>query len=294
MADNDLSELLPAVLVGLVAFGLGALIFQKLRKPAEKPQTAAPYVPALPPIYQRTTPFKPTQVTSGKTGGILLAAIQAGTAQSINWVTIDVDGMKVDVASDAMKAAIPDGSIIRLPMSYAENIAAAKIMAAQGVDVIVPNQAIADAIYAQSAKGALLQGYGSNASEQAVMDSIDTSKKFEVQINNQFAGKTGLLAGPWKYWCLDRDIDTNLGAGYPPAPRAVNYGSWKKDGHPYQTLGRKHDQISQKDYSQLFQPIRRYAKDSSGKRIDLLDWMEKKGVSARSTSEFRNTSNAVA
>ena len=238
--------------------------------------------------------------TSGLAGGLMMAAIRDGTYEPITWTTIDVpagDGtnLKVEVMSDTFKAKI-NGLPVRLPMTYGEYQEAARVLAAsKGLEIIPPTKDIVDAMEAQaSARGHLVP------QDTSTMMSLPSAVKFSQGVDAQFAGKDQrLLMGPWKFWVLDKDITTELAPGmfmgrltpYPKPPRAVNYGGWDKDenGKPIQTIGRWHD-AAHYDYSQDGMFAKRWATDSAGNRVDLLDWAEKRqGVSPDATKPFRNS-----
>lgn len=269
---------------------------------APKPVTKVAPSPAKDVVKKGDAPRKVALPvpTSGSSGGLLLAALRAGTTEPLTWTAIDVDGMKVEVANDAMKGPAA-GQMVRLPMTYDENVEAAKILADRGMQVIVPNQAIADAMYAQ----ATAKGHNENQ-DTATMMSLASSLKWNQAVEAQLAKMSNrrLFVGPWKFWVLDKDITTDLPPAMfmgkltkrPPAPRAVNFGIWGLDGKPIQTLGRWHN-AAHYDYSQAFVPVKRFATAADGSKVDLLSWMETPrggSVSPAATARFRNDATAFA
>src|SRR4051812_33574680 len=80
--------------------------------------------------------------------GLLLAAVQRGEVDPIQWTQIDAGGgLLVTVSNDALKARIPDVERpIRLPVSYAETI-----VICNKLGYLPPTKALSDAIWAAAA-----------------------------------------------------------------------------------------------------------------------------------------------
>jgi hypothetical protein len=73
---------------------------------------------------------------------------------------------------------------------------------------------------------------------------------------------TDLVFGAWKLWILHPRIVEK---------GAVNYGFWDAHGKTIQTVGGQHND-QHYDYSQLLQPVKRWAKSAStGEPVDLLE-----------------------
>lgn len=201
-----------------------------------------------------------------KTGGLLLKAFRENSVEGIQWVEIKLDDMILTVASDALKASLGDLPGVRLPVSYHETI---EICRALGC--IAPTQAMADAMFAQASYQLTLVPLVRTTFDSARMTTIAFTLRFHEGVERQLAelhaNGTSLVAGAWKYWLLHpRLVERG----------AVNYGFWDMSQHPprpVQTVGAQHD-AEHYDYSQLLQPIKRFAKHAStGADVDLLDYV---------------------
>lgn len=274
--------LMPAA---LVAVGAVVLLATKRARASNPATSTAP----------RTTT---NGAKSPKSGGIMLAAIENGTAAPISWVPIKMGDLTIEVASDATMAPV-DGRMRRMPVTYAETKRACKaIRAATGKDCIVPSKRIADAMYAASNK-LVFHGLVANSEDAAKMGTIEFSHVANDDIDQQIAKDpkkppAAINSGAWKHWILSKRLtespnpDCSHSGEVPGGPSAaINYGGWKKDGTVAQSEGACHND-EHSDYSQDFQPVARYAKDSNGKTIDLLDWIEQnESVPAKYTAAFR-------
>ncbi len=206
---------------------------------------------------------------STKTAGLLLAAFRAGQTEALTWVDLPVGDLTVTVAADAMKAPLAGRAGVRLPVSYAE-----AVILCRELECVSPTQAIADAMFAKAASQLSYVGLVLTAADSAKMTSVDFALKFDDGVRKQLAAKPpaepGLTFGAWKLWLLHARL----------AERgAVNYGFWdksRKPPRPIQTVGGKHGP-SHYDYSQLFQPVKRWArKTATGEPVDLLEHIARK------------------
>jgi len=233
-------------------------------------------------------------------GGQLPAAVSAGTAGPIQWVSAPgPDGMTITVAADALTAPI-GGAQLRAPVSWLDTIAAARaIHDTQGVDTIAPSKQLADAIYAAATVKTTLHGLVQKAGDDAKMGTVDFARRYNADVDQQIraAGHTpgdgALVSGAEKYWLLDPrlDKDTNdralraTGLPSPPGNPAVNYGGWI-GGKPVQSVGGRHND-GHYDYSQTFRPVKRWAVGADGSPVDLLAWIrDNENVPAQFVSLF--------
>lgn len=204
---------------------------------------------------------------STKTAGLLLKAFREGKTEEIRWVPLEVDGLVLSVASDAMKAPLGDRPGVRLPVSYLETI---EINAA--LDCVAPTQAMCDAMFSKAKSQLTLVALVRAASDAVKLTWVDFALRFHEGVEKQLAAlhqnDPGLIAGAWKYWILHpRLVERG----------AVNYGFWdksRKPPRPVQTVGGQHD-ARHYDYSQLLQPIKRIARRAAtGEDVDLLDYIQ--------------------
>jgi len=220
--------------------------------------------------------------TSGfpKTGGLLLKAFEEGKTDAITWIDVKVGNLVITVASDAMKATVDGRSGVRLPVSYDETVTICRAM-----DCVAPTQAMCDAIFAQAKPETSLVALVRTAADSLKMGSVEFTLRFHDGVEKQLAAlghvPGNLVAGAWKYWILHRRIVER---------GAVNYGFWdksRKPPRPVQTVGGRHDALHY-DYSQLLQPVKRYARDEkTGASVDLLEYIAKNdGVPQRYLGVF--------
>lgn len=226
-----------------VLFGAGALA--GLAVLFLRPRGAQASVPKPPPAPSASPPSSTPSGASA--GGRLLSAAQAGKLDPINWATIRLGDLDVEVAADALSA---EG--VRWPVTFNESIEIARALGA-----ILPTKAIADAMVANAAVR-----IEAMPQDVATMMSENTSRKFSAAIDKTINGRPGLRAGGWKHWILDPRLTTSKGA--------VNYGFWQGN-KPIQSVGGMHN-AQHYDYSQLLQPVKRYAKKApTGESVDLLE-----------------------
>ena len=200
-----------------------------------------------------------------KTGGLLRAALDAGTADPITWTDVLVGDLRVTVASDAIKASAGGRDHVRLPVTYAEQVA---IMATNGW--ISPTKAIADAMYKQAKVRLVYVGLVMKPADEDRMQTVDFSLRFDAGVAKQLDGKdfdeADLVFGAWKLWILNARIVEK---------GAVNYGFWDAKGNTIQTVGGQHD-AAHYDYSQLLQPVKRWATiDATDEAVDLAAYFAK-------------------
>lgn len=201
---------------------------------------------------------------TSKTGGLLVAAYRAGQTEAINWVELQVGDLILTVAADAMKAPLNDRTGVRLPISYAEQVALCREM-----NCVSATQAMADAMFKNAKAQLNFVPLVMTAADSMKMATVDFTLRFHDGVEKQLADKdqSGLIFGAWKLWIMHQRLGER---------GAVNYGFWDKSknpARPIQTVGGQHD-AAHYDYSQLFQPIQRLArKASTGEIVDLLDYI---------------------
>jgi hypothetical protein len=209
-----------------------------------------------------------TLAPSAKTGGLLHKAFFNGEAEEIRWVDVTLGDLIITVASDAMKAPLNGRGFVRLPVTYKETIDICR-----DLECIAPTQAMCDAMFAQAKSQTLAVPLVMKASDSAKMATVEFALKFHDGVEKQLAvlnqQDQGLVCGAWKYWLLNPRLNV-LGA--------VNYGFWKskKPASVYQTPGARHDPAHY-DYSQLLQPVQRYARRvGTEEKVDLLQYIAEK------------------
>jgi len=205
------------------------------------------------------------KVASGsqKAGGLLLSAYRSGAAEGLAWIEIPFGDLIITVATDAMKGPVGDLQGVRLPVSYNEAIELCREL-----DCISPTKEIADAMFTHAATQLACVPLVRTAADSTKLMDLDFTLRFHGEIEKQLAEKgapaSGLAFGAWKLWILHPRV---LEKG------AVNYGFWGPNKQPIQTPGGQHD-ARHYDYSQLFQPVKRLARNrDTGEVIDLLEYL---------------------
>jgi hypothetical protein len=195
--------------------------------------------------------------------GLLMKAYKAKKIDPFKWFDLKVGKLTVKVATDAFKSTADGQPGVRLPVSYNETIAICKEN-----DWVAPTKTIADAMY----DGSKVTLVAHRLPPTAEMSSLGWTLKFHEGVTKQLASQpakpTDLVFGAWKLWVLD----PKLAKSKKKLP-AVNYGFWKADGSLWQPLEAGHD-ANYTDYSQLFQPVDRWAKGAKGEKVDLLEHFE--------------------
>jgi hypothetical protein len=247
-------------------------------------------------------------------GGLLARAVRDRTYQPIRWVDVPgPDGIILTVGADLLRATV-DGQSLRLPVSWEETQAIARTLSAElGEDVIAPSKRIADAVYAAAPVKTVYHSpvYRTPDGRTLGISTIGDVARFNADIDRQVAAQggdaTGLVSGAEKLWVLDARLDPAVNAEFLsrtgslaklidrrglPAPgelRAMNYGAWGKDGRPQQPVSGAHPPTHW-DVSQLYRPLKRWARDAQGARVDLLAWIERhERVDPRYTAPFKAT-----
>ncbi len=203
-----------------------------------------------------------------KSGGLLIDAFRAGKTEPLSWVEIPCGDLLITVAQDAMKATVRDQTGVRLPVTYREAVELCRELGC-----ISPTKEMADAMFEHGAQlnfVPLVQ----TAADSARMTTVDFSLRFHQGVEKQMAAAKvapgRLVFGAWKLWIAHpRLVERG----------AVNYGFWdksKKPPAPIQTVGGRHD-AGHYDYSQVFQPVKRMAKDrQTGREVDLVEYLATK------------------
>lgn len=201
-----------------------------------------------------------------KAGSLLLSAFKARKTEELTWTEVTVGDLVVTVACDAMKGPLGDTECVRMPVTYEETIAICKELGC-----VVPNQRIADAMYAQAKVQLNFVPLVWSTADSAKMATIDFVLRFhdgvEEQLKDRRPAAGELVFGAWKLWLLHPRIVER---------GAINYGFWdKRTKAPVQTIGGQHD-AKHYDYSQVLQPVKRIArKVGQAEEVDLLDWFQK-------------------
>jgi hypothetical protein len=216
-------------------------------------------------------------------GGLLARAFAENTIAPIEWVDVELDGLRITVASDAVSAVVDD-ELLRLPVSYQEQV---EICRAN--DWVSPWLELCAAMVKQAkrkppSKGQVRDGH---PEDQVAMKTLGFTRTFSRRLDALFAKlPPGLAAGPWKWWILHQLLAVR---------GAVNHGFYGEvtPGVPVQLAGTAHDP-KHWDYSQLFQPVKRWAVDiASGLRVDLLTYLASHGVPERFLEPYRGSPAAA-
>lgn len=222
-----------------------------------------------------------TLTESSPAGGLLVAAYDRGETLPLSWVEVRVRDLIVTVASDAMKATVLGRAGVRLPATYEESV---RLCRALGC--VAPDVAICNAMFAQAAAPIGYVGLVKTSADERRMRTVSFTLRFnervEAKIATHATAPGALVFGAWKLWIMHRELKRR---------GAVNYGFWSfstKPPSPIQTPGARHD-ARHYDYSQLFQPVQRYArKADGGATVDLLDEFARvDAVSARFLDAYR-------
>lgn len=200
-----------------------------------------------------------TTPDSTSTSGLLARAFADGTVATIMFEPVEVDGLRVMVATEPARAPV-DGELLRLPVSYAEQVA---ICREHGW--VSPWLELCPAWYKAARRKPRSQGLVGSRADQAAMGTLGFTRRFSRRLDEVLVGD-GLAFGPWKVWLLHPGL---------AARGAVNHGMYGEvmPGVPVQVAGTAHDD-EHWDYSQLLQPVERYATEiASGRLVDLLDYL---------------------
>jgi hypothetical protein len=241
--------------------------------------------------------------------GILPRAVRDRTYEAIRWVDVPgPDGMTMYVGADMLRAPVPDGTVVRLPVTWDETKSVARMLSEQiGEDLIAPSKTLADAVYAAAPIKTVYISPVKRLPSGATLglSTVEDAKAHSANIDRQIARKGGTIgdfhAGAEKYWLLDRRLDpdankeflsrTNIPA--PTEPMAMNYGGWNESGKPQQPVSGAHNYVHA-DVSQLYRPWKRWARGKDGSKVDLLKWIERReGVSPAYTAAFKGPGEAV-
>ena len=210
----------------------------------------------------------------------------------IRWVDVPgPDGMTMTVGADMLKAPVPDGTIVRLPVTWDETKSIARMLSEQlGEDLIAPSKLLADAVYAAAPIKTTYISPVKRLPSGATLgiSTIEDAKAHSANIDRQILRKGGSTTGDFhsgaeKLWLLHERLDPDVnkeflartGLPAPTEPMAMNYGGWNDSGKPQQPVGGAHNCVHA-DVSQLYRPWKRWARGKDGARVDLLKWIEKK------------------
>lgn len=212
--------------------------------------------------------------TSRSSGGLLLAAVLAGEHVPPTWAEVTIDGLTVCVATDALRARVPEAEEpIRLPASYRETIAICRAL-----DCLPPTREISDAVWAAAAVHVAPRGLVVTAADARMMMSVEWSMRHHESIEARLddVQEGALIADVGKDWILDNGLAVR---------GAVNYGWRTSATRMLQPLGHGHND-KHWDYSQVLRAVRRCAR-LDGVEVDLLDVLEARGLSSRWTAPYR-------
>jgi hypothetical protein len=237
--------------------------------------------------------------------GLLLQNVQAGTFERPTWVDVPLGstGITLTTASDELRVDVGDG-LLRIGTTWREAPLLTRALSdLLGEEIIPPSQQIVDAIYKAARIKTVLHGQGTVA-----MMSYGMAKKFNADVDQQISNAVAkgspatLIAGAGKTWILHARLDHKINDAIlaalnlpSPGPNpAVNYGGFDVNEHPIQTVGGRHnwDHI---DETQLYRPLKRWARAADGSQVDLLAWIEQhEHVSSVYTDPFRAPASASA
>lgn len=261
------------LLIGAIVLGAGGLVAY-----------AAKHLRAVHSLHRHREDTFPMHVSGEDSAvGVMASAVRDGAFTQPAFVEVPLGDLTITVGADMLKK---DG--LRLMVSWPETIEIAK---ARGW--VAPSKKIADAIYAAAPVKTSFHSLviaSDPSSGGAKMHSLAFAQKYNQDVDAQLASKgwdsNTLQSGAEKYWLLSARLAETVKATGKPA--AVNYGAWSMTGAVLQSPGAMHDVDYVGDYSQLYRPIMRYARDAQGNQVDLLDWMvANDDVPARFADLFR-------
>jgi hypothetical protein len=214
---------------------------------------------------------------STSSGGLLARAFADGSIAPIEWVDVELDGLRITVASDAVAAAVDD-ELLRLPVSYEEQVAICREHEWVSPWLELCARMVKEAKRKPRSQGLVRDGH---PKDQEEMKRLGFTRKFSTRLDVKFSElPAGLAAGPWKWWILHALLAVR---------GAVNHGAYGEvtPGVPVQGLGTAHDP-KHWDYMQIFQPVKRWAVDiASGRHVDLLKYLAAHGIPARFLEPYR-------
>ena len=222
--------------------------------------------------------------------GLMLEAVEKGQDEEPEWTEIPYGDLVVTVGKHVLRAKLPGGELLRLPVSYRDQVEIAKRKG-----WVLPTPDLAKAIWQASNKiDPVLLG------DWSTPDKVKESSKAQGLLSNVRKHDAGIereiaelvasgdfdpnkpTAPEGKDWVLwFRNGVRALGAG--KGFGAQTYGQFKKDGKPIQPLGDHHEPSAHndkhRDQTQTKRPIKRMAKrGATGEPVDLLEyWRGKVG-----------------
>jgi len=229
---------LGALIVGLFAWGRAAA-------PAAKPAG-------------KGKPPEKGPASGPSAAGLLLDAAKAGRLLPIRWVPVELPGgLTIEVTADALMAPAGGEGAVRLPVSYKDQVAIAKLLGA-----VSPTRAWWDATF----KAAPIKIPPAPLPAGPQMGSLAYALKYSRSVDEAIQKRGGTPGESFardvgKGWVLDPSISQK---------GAVNYG-WiqPSNGVPIQSLGHGHN-AAHHDYSQTAVLVKRMAR-RGGEAVDLLD-----------------------
>lgn len=271
-------EWIAAAIVGALAV-LGALFFGQRKKVSaaegDKDQAPSPANVGLPASQLvKVAELDP----EASAGGLLRKAVDTGQLEAPVWVTVEWDGLLLQVGAHALRARVGD-ALLRLPVTYAETLAICKKLG-----FCPPTSAISDAVWSAATVRVAPVPLGDWSTPEKVKESskkmtrLGNCKAHNDNIDGAIPDgrEAELCATEGKDWILSK---RNL-----TAPRAATtYGWHQPNGKPIQGLGPDgtppaHDD-GHFDQTQVLRPIRRRAvRKSDGAEVDLIDELVSRGL----------------
>ncbi|MDI1451310.1 hypothetical protein [Polyangium sp. 6x1] len=236
---------------------------------AAPPAKAPAPAPASPRRAGRGTPADPI-AWDADVGGLLVALAEQDRVELPAWVPVQIGDLVVEVSADALRAQVAyldeSGKLVeaalRVPCSYGDQITLARRL---GAISFWP------ALWEATFRAAQLKVVPEPLPAGPRMASLGYSVRHNRNLEKYNPAPGVLIRDVGKGWVLSPRLDV-LGA--------VNYGWIQPNGRAIQTEGARHNP-AHIDYSQLPVFVRRYARDSKGETVDLLEYLQGQGIAKR-------------
>lgn len=256
--------------LGLVAGAFLAFAKRALRSasPPAASSSSSSSSTRTPATSTRTSTSSSTSAPNSA-GGLLLAAVRAGTAEEPEWVEVQWPAADVvlEVGAHTLRARTPAGELVRLPVSWRDTVEIARLR-----NWAPLTAEVSDLIW----RAAPVKLEPTTEPADSTMASVAASVHDDADLEREIAGRSGLAADEGKDWILSPRLLVSPDA-------AVNYGMRSSAGKPIQQLGSdsaptKHN-AAHYDYSQRLRPLKRYGRRiSDGSRVDLLELYVARGL----------------
>lgn len=243
--------------------------------PGASPALAAPATPAAPvaapaPAKAKTGKDERPIAWDAPAGGLLLRAVERADHIPPRWVPVTVGDLVLEVTADALSAPVAyldehgkeAYADLRLPASYSDQVKIARHFYA-----VSPTAAWWDAIF----RAARLKVVPEPLPAGPLMSTVGYSVRHHRNLAKYNPAPGTLIRDVGKGWILSRRLGESS---------AINYGWIQPNGQPIQGEGARHND-AYADYSQTVVLVRRFAHDTKGAGVDLLEYLREQGIAKR-------------